>query len=207
MATLTSSKLIEYNKKIQAIQVSADSEIVPSMIELQLEASGDEYVDGIPLNGFDPMYDSEMDNMVASNAGAGNPSLRAMSAARIASQRALLKSIGWCAKYVRTALQQAGYKFSPQKSAYMYHTNGILKAAGYTVIASGSLGGYTPQVGDIVIWHRTSRTPHGHMQIYDGKNWISDYRQRSFYPYQSQRTNFVIYRDLSATAAANNSSS
>lgn len=202
-ATLTSGKLVEYSKKIQAIQVSADSEIVPSMIELQLEASGDEYVDGIPANGFDPMYDSEMDNTFASNAGAGNPALRAMSAARIASQRALPKSIGYCARYVRTALQQAGYKFTSQASAYMYHTNGTLKSAGFTAIASGSTNGYTPQVGDIVVWHRTSSTPHGHIQIYDGigSGWVSDFRH-GFYPYKSQRTNFTIYRDLSAAPAA-----
>lgn len=204
LATLTSGKLVEYSKKIQAMQISAEAGIVPSMIDLQLEASGDEYVDGIAGNGSDPFYNSEMDNAVASDAGNGNPALKAVNAARIAAQRALLRSIGRCALYVRIALQQAGYKFTSQASAYMYHTNGTLKAAGFTAIASGTTNGYTPQVGDIVVWHRTASTPHGHIQIYDGqgaKPWVSDFRH-TFYPYRSQRTNFTIYRDLSAAPAA-----
>lgn len=204
VATLTSGKLIEYSKKIQALQVSAEADVVPSIIELQLEASGDEYVDHIPDNGFDPTYNLESDNVVASNAGDGNPALRAVTAARIAARNALSDTIGRCARYVRQALQGAGYRIvDPQPSAYMYHTNGTLKKAGFTLIASGSTAGYTPQVGDIVVWHRTAKSPHGHIQIYDGKGkgWVSDFRH-GFYVYAGQRTNFTIYRDLSAVPAA-----
>lgn len=202
LATLTSGKLVEYSKKIQAMQIAAEADVVPSMIDLQLEASGDEYVDGIPGNGFDPMANTPADNVVASNAGDGNPALKAVRAAQIAASRALPKSIGRCAQFVRIALQQAGYKFTSQTSAYMYHTNGTLEKAGFTKIGQGSLAGYTPQVGDIVVWHRTSSTPHGHIQIYIGNNkWASDFTW-TFYPYRSQRTNFTIYRDLSAAPAS-----
>lgn len=202
MATLTSGKLVEYSKKIQALQISAEAGVVPSMIELQLEAGGDEFIELAPDSGYDPTYNIE--SVVASNVDDGNPALRAVRAARVAAQRAMSHSIRLCAKYVRTALQQAGYKFTSQASAYMYHTNGTLKSAGFTAIASGTTAGYTPQVGDIVVWHRTAKHPHGHIQIYDGqgaKPWISDFRH-TFYVYGRSNTAFTIYRDLSAAPAS-----
>lgn len=120
-------------------------------------------------------------------------------AARIASRAAHGSSIGRCALYVRKALQSAGYKFTPQPSAYQY-AHGTLASAGFTKISNDN---YKPQVGDIAVFNRTAKNPHGHIQIYDGKQWVSDFRQPKFSPY-SQHNGYTVWRDaryLDATAS------
>lgn len=122
-----------------------------------------------------------------------NVSKKAQAAAAKASARALGKSRGLCAKYVREALQSAGYKFTPQKSAYMYHTKGILAGMGFTQMSPD-----TPEApGDVIVWGPIPGHPHGHIQIYDGKTWVSDFRhRRDLSPYgQSPHKQCWYYRD------------
>lgn len=119
-------------------------------------------------------------------------------AAQIASRSAHGRSIGRCALYVRKALQSAGYRFTPQASAYMY-ANGTLAGAGFIKINSQN---YKPQVGDVVVFNRTSKNPHGHIQIYDGRGWVSDFRQNKFSPY-SQHNGFTVWRDSRYLDASN----
>lgn len=121
-------------------------------------------------------------------------------AARLASRAAHGKSLGRCALYVRKALQSAGYNFTPQASAYMYASNGTLAKAGFTKISSNN---YVPQVGDVVVFNRTRKNPHGHIQIYDGRGWVSDFRQPKFSPY-SQHNGYTVWRDSRYLDASNN---
>lgn len=111
-------------------------------------------------------------------------------AASAASRAAHGGSIGRCALYVRRALQSAGYSFTPQPSAYQY-ANGTLASAGFKKIDTNN---YQPQIGDVVVFNRTSKNPHGHIQIYDGKDWVSDFRQSKFSPY-SQHNGYSVWRD------------
>jgi hypothetical protein len=56
---------------------------------------------------------------------------------------------------------------------------------------------YVPQLGDIAVIQRTSNGPHGHIEGYDGANWISDFVQREFWPgpkYRAEKPRFEIYR-------------
>lgn len=119
-------------------------------------------------------------------------------AARIAKGAAHKGSIGRCALYVRKALQAAGYKFTSQASAYMY-ANGTLAKAGFTKIDHSN---YTPQLGDVVVFNRTSKNPHGHIQIYDGKGWVSDFHQNKFSPY-SKHNGYSVWRDSRYLDASN----
>ncbi|UNU73872.1 CHAP domain-containing protein [Moraxella nasovis] len=112
-------------------------------------------------------------------------------AANLASNAAHHSSTGRCALYVRKALQSAGYEFTPQPSAYQYATNGTLQNAGFVKINSDN---YQPQVGDVVVFNRTSRNPHGHIQIYDGNDWVSDFRQPNFSPYRNHN-GYTVWRD------------
>ncbi|MBQ0213956.1 hypothetical protein KAH51_10850 [Proteus vulgaris] len=59
------------------------------------------------------------------------------------------------------------------------------------------------QKGDVVIIERLKKlhkpeSIHGHMALFDGKHWVSDYiQQRGFYPsqeYRDEGTSFVLYR-------------
>ena len=96
-------------------------------------------------------------------------------AADYARNHAKSKSQGQCAKYVADALiNGGGFSFTRQSSAYMYHSNGILKNLGFNEISRGS-----PKKGDVYVEDRTNTHVHGHIAIYDGKNWISDFIQKT----------------------------
>lgn len=98
---------------------------------------------------------------------------KAVKAAMYVSKNAHDGSKGKCARYVANGLEAAGYKFQRQPSAYMYATNGTLAKMGFTEIDNRT----PPQAGDILVFPRSSSTPHGHIQIYDGKVYNSDFKQ------------------------------
>lgn len=113
----------------------------------------------------------------------------AIAAARAASA-AHSRTIGLCARYVRKALQSAGYSFTPNPSAYQYATRGTLAQAGFVKISNNS----APQIGDVVVYNRSAKHPHGHIQIFDGNNWVSDFRQARKSPY-SNTYSYTTWRD------------
>ncbi|MDO5768518.1 MAG: CHAP domain-containing protein [Psychrobacter sp.] len=113
----------------------------------------------------------------------------AIAAAR-ASRAAHSNSTGRCARYVRQALQAAGYEFTPNGSAYEYATRGTLSNAGFVKISNNT----SPQVGDVVVYSRSSKHRHGHIQIFDGSTWVSDFRQDSINPY-SDTYSYTTWRD------------
>ena len=99
-------------------------------------------------------------------------------------------SIGYCAAYVADALEAGGFRFTRQASAYMYRSNGILKGIGYNEISKPS----SFQKGDITVTDRNSAHPHGHMAMWSGSNWISDFVQRSEYVYASNQPPVYYFR-------------
>lgn len=113
----------------------------------------------------------------------------AIAAAR-ASRAAHSSSTGRCALYVRKALQAAGYEFTPNPSAYQYATRGTLAKAGFVKISNNT----PPQVGDVVVFDRSAKHRHGHIQIFDGSNWVSDFRQSDINPY-SDVYSYTTWRD------------
>ena len=107
---------------------------------------------------------------------------RAVKAATIATQRAKPKSTKYCARFVADALQGAGYKFTRQNSAYQY-ASGPLSSAGFTRIQNN--GKY--QIGDVMVWGAhgvgsSGGATHGHIQIFNGRNWVSDFIQQNMRP-------------------------
>lgn len=102
------------------------------------------------------------------------------------------KSLQKCALYVRLALQAAGYNVTPQASAYMYN-NGEMAKIGFKKIPQNN---YQPQVGDVVVFNRTAKNPHGHIQIYTGKQWVSDFKQPSMMVYGNNHNGYTIWRDV-----------
>lgn len=111
--------------------------------------------------------------------------------AQFAAQNALNKSTGWCALYVRKALQSAGYKVKPQPSAYMYN-NGEMSRIGFKKIPPQN---YQPQVGDVIVFNRTPSNPHGHIQIWTGAQWVSDFKQPRMMIYGDNHRGYIIWRD------------
>jgi len=71
----------------------------------------------------------------------------------------------------------------------MYHTNGVLSNLGFNQISNGS-----PQKGDIYVEDRTNTHPHGHIAIYDGNNWVSDFIQKTDTVHRSDQGTNYYYR-------------
>ncbi|PCE27521.1 cytoplasmic protein [Paraburkholderia acidicola] len=92
-------------------------------------------------------------------------------------------STGHCAQYVREAINAGGVY--PAHTPLARNYGGPLLAAGFYRV-----DGNYPQKGDVVVIQAIPHHPAGHMAMYDGQIWISDFRQyHGFYPSQS-------YRDL-----------
>ena len=100
------------------------------------------------------------------------------------------KSTHYCAKYVANALAAGGFKFQRQGAAYQYRTNGILTKMGYKLINKPS----SFKKGDITVTDRNKAHPYGHIAMYSGKNWISDFIQRSEFVYSSNQPKVYYYR-------------
>lgn len=104
------------------------------------------------------------------------------------------KSQGECGKYVREAIEAGGIRLIRKNSAKDYGSS--LKTAGFTEYSSVSPGGY--KAGDIaVIQNPDAQHKHGHMQMYSGSQWISDFKQKDFWPgsiYTEKTPSYKIYR-------------
>jgi hypothetical protein len=112
-------------------------------------------------------------------------------------KNALPKSENWCAKYVRIALEKAGAdtRGHPKQAKDWGPT---LERNGFVILDKD---GYTPQKGDIVVIQPYKPFPKddGHMAAYDGKQWISDHKQRDFWGgdgYRTKKPPYEIYRQL-----------
>ena len=99
------------------------------------------------------------------------------------------RSIGYCAKYVETALQAGGL---PYGWCDAYACVNFLLNNGFKVISTNKPAATTLK-GDVAIFGRTSRHPYGHMVMWSGSQWISDFYQRNMSPY-SDWVPYQIFR-------------
>jgi hypothetical protein len=106
-------------------------------------------------------------------------------------------SLGRCAEFVRKAVEAGGVHLRRHTSAKDYGSS--LEAVGFEAI-----DGTSYLAGDVAIIQPIPGHPHGHMTMYDGKSWISDFKQlHGLYPGASYRTikpPFKVYRYARVTA-------
>ncbi|WP_322041943.1 CHAP domain-containing protein [Paraburkholderia sp. J67] len=117
----------------------------------------------------------------------------AIGAANYAFNHAEPASTGRCAKYVRRAIEWGGVSVAHTEAANNYGPN--LQAAGFFQVVG------TPMRGDVVVIQSITGHPYGHMAIFNGHIWISDFRQQpgpqGFYPgpaYRAAQPPYKIYR-------------
>lgn len=96
------------------------------------------------------------------------------------------RSTGSCAKYVRSYLMASGYPLSGWPVAAADYIN-FLPKYGFTPV-QGRATQISPEVGDISITQRFGNHKYGHIAIWNGSNWVSDFKQNSV----------SIYRDVNA---------
>jgi hypothetical protein len=107
---------------------------------------------------------------------------------------ALTRSSHRCAMYCRMGLEAAGLSTADRPLSGDAGDYGpYLTRHGARTVAPDS---YVPQVGDIVVFDKTSEHPFGHIQTYDGHHWVSDFVQHGLSPYNDPNTTpaYTIYR-------------
>lgn len=108
------------------------------------------------------------------------------------------KSINKCGLFVHRALEAAGFHPYLPMSAYQYWSDGLLTQIGYKEISRPS----SFQVGDITVTERNSFHPEGHMAMWTGKQWISDFVQYSEFVYSSNQPKVHYFRYTGKTSPA-----
>ena len=105
--------------------------------------------------------------------------------------QACARSLGRCAEFVRKSVEAGGVRLQRCASAKDYDAS--LRAAGFVAVQTDAFA-----AGDIVVIGAIPGHPHGHMAMFDGTQWISDFRQlHGHYPgpgYRRLRPAFVVYR-------------
>ncbi|RDK00704.1 cytoplasmic protein [Paraburkholderia lacunae] len=99
-------------------------------------------------------------------------------------------SIGRCAEYTRRAIEWGGLHLMRTGSAR--NDGSSLICVGFHEVHGN------PQRGDVVVIQPIPGHPDGHMTMFDGQIWISDFKQmHGFYPgpaYRSAQPPYKIYR-------------
>lgn len=101
-------------------------------------------------------------------------------------------SLSRCAEYTRQAIEAGGTTLDRTANAKDY--GAPLERAGFRELPRDS----TLQPGDVaIIQPYTGGNPSGHMTMFDGTTWYSDFRQRTMYPgggYRRAQPAYKIYR-------------
>lgn len=112
-------------------------------------------------------------------------------AAKYATENAEPKSVGLCALYVRKAINAGGIPLYKCGSAWHYrYVLPILNFAEKGVCDE-------LKVGDIVVFQPIGGRKYGHIAIWNGKQWVSDFKQRNLIvhsDYTKDGAEYRIYR-------------
>jgi len=106
---------------------------------------------------------------------------------------------GICATHIRKSLEAGG----GDTRGHPFHAKDygpILRRNGYRIVAKVTEEFRLLRVGDIAVIEPPSRGKiSGHVQAWDGRNWISDFLQKDFWPgkfYREEQPDYAIYRYL-----------
>ena len=104
------------------------------------------------------------------------------------------KKCGWCAKSIRLALEAGGIDTQIHPRSAKNYGPYLLKW-GFEPISST---GYTPVAGDIRVFQPyVGGSIYGHINMYNGSKWVSDFVENGFWPgpgYQKNQPEYKIYR-------------
>ena len=94
-----------------------------------------------------------------------------------------------CAAYVRQGMEAGGEDTSGRPN-YAKDYGPFLEKLGFKPVESAN---YTPKIGDIAVFQGWPGVDPGHIQVYNGTTWISDFVQPGFLP-NRKATDYQIYR-------------
>ena len=91
-----------------------------------------------------------------------------------------------CGTYVGNALNAAGFNIrTTNRYAYLFYYDDLLINAGFSII--GNLSDIPVfERGDIMVNLNTTLHKDGHICMYNGSKWLSDFAQKSIYTYSNE---------------------
>ena len=98
-------------------------------------------------------------------------------------------SQGHCARYVRQGMEAGGLDTDGRPVNAKDYGPFFIKLGAFVVQQEG----YIPKAGDFAVFEGTDDHPIGHVQVYDGTQWVSDFKQNSYNPYHDD-TDSKVYR-------------
>lgn len=96
-----------------------------------------------------------------------------------------------CAANCRMALEAAGIDTTGHPE-FAKDYGPFLQDHGFEKISLDN--SYTPQKGEVAVFAGNAAHEWGHIEIFDGKNWVSDTKQTRFSPYSANTPSVQIYR-------------
>lgn len=105
-------------------------------------------------------------------------------------ENAQRQSTGYCARYITNALYEAGFDFPRPSQASFFIDNGILNQIGYIEIANTN----SYIIGDITVTEANINHAYGHVAMWCGDNWISDFIQISQNVYETNQPPIHYFR-------------
>jgi predicted chitinase len=104
------------------------------------------------------------------------------------------KSLGKCAKYVRLAINEGGISNIYGHATEYYDTDKLVKY-GFTKIGT-NLDSIQLKKGDIAAFGSVKGHKYGHIAMWTGTQWVSDFKQKSFWVANqySIEKKYAIYR-------------
>ena len=112
-------------------------------------------------------------------------------AAEYVTKNAENKSVGLCAKYVRKAIMAGGIPLYQGGDAWSYKY--LLPLLGFKEIENEN----DKKVGDIVVFQPIGKRYFGHIAMWNGKQWVSDFKQRGIIvhsDYRKDNCEYTIFR-------------
>ena len=112
-------------------------------------------------------------------------------AAEYVTKNAESKSVGLCAKYVRKGIIAGGIPLYQGGEAWSYKY--LLPILGFKEIEDVN----DKKVGDIVVFQPIGKRYFGHIAMWNGRQWISDFIQRSIIvhsDYKKEGCEYKIFR-------------
>ena len=112
-------------------------------------------------------------------------------AAEYVTKNAENKSVGLCAKYVRKAIVAGGIPLYQGGNAWSYKY--LLPILGFKETEDVN----DKKVGDIVVFQPIGKRYFGHIAMWNGRQWISDFKQRSIIvhsDYSKDDCEYTIFR-------------
>ena len=104
-----------------------------------------------------------------------------------------VKSSGWCARYVRQAIEAGGLSTAGRPGWAWQYVN-YLPKIGFKYIGKVTRNQpFTPQPGDIAVYQK-GNNPNvpGHICMWTGAEWASDFKQRNMLVYQATNSAWLF---------------